>query len=275
MLDRLARPDLVFAADVVTFQPIVDAETAQPFAYQALTRRPVADPAAAVAVLRSAVAAGLAESGALLAIPLALDAPARTLLAALLREAFAQRLPAHRLVILVSADEYGAPGAAARLVGACGEQGLAVAFTDFSAGPVGVQLLARHTPHFVALDPALVRNLETSAARRLVVAGVLRLARRTGAPLVAPAIRTAAELATLHGLGLRLVQGDWIAPASATLTMPRSAAEADIVQAPLRRRHAVLARRELPATHRRLQHHQRPARAPAQLAVAEELAILA
>lgn len=210
-------------------------------------------------------AAAVVDRDALIVVPLrAAAGRARELLAQLCRAALANGLPLNRLVVEVSADERGDFAAVAQLVEACTARGLAVSLDRFSAGPIGMKLLARFTPRFVRLDRALVRAIQGSAPRRQMLASVLRLARGMGVQVIAPGIDSRDELAALYAMGVPCMQGDWIAPAqrcAAALEPHRQ------MELPLRRepRGAVTT-----PTHRRLAHHARlaPARplpaAPAQ-----------
>jgi len=245
----------------VTLKPMIALGASQPFAWQAVaTARGRSFSAAAAALppeqrisleacritlaMERAVAAGLLQSDALLAIPIgAAGGKSGALLSHLFRTALAHRFPVARLVVEVSADERGDRDCAASLIEACMARGLSVALDAFAAGPVALSLLARFTPRFVKLDPALVRRIDASASRRPIVEGVMRLARGMGVAVVATGVATRGELEALAALGLCHVQGEWIAePVVRALTNPG------------------LLRREPRATvpqHRRLAHHSR------------------
>ncbi|QIG78998.1 EAL domain-containing protein [Stakelama tenebrarum] len=257
-----SRPDTDRAC--FAFQPIVDAETAQPAAHRLVLRCPaggnaITEAHVAEAAVNAAAAAGLAGAEAPLLLPLAGrgDTPEK-LLHAVFRAALVHQLPSDALIVAIDTGDEGA----AQLVAGCERRGIAVALEGFAAAPEAIRLLARVTPRFVLLDPALVRRIETSGARRGILDGVVRLAARIGVSVVAPGIQTPAELAALHAAGIRHVAGDWIAPASARFAQPLLCDEPAFglgrAVTP-RRANAALVRREIGAAHRRLQHHHRAA----------------
>lgn len=87
------------------------------------------------------------------------------------------------------------------------ELGYRVAVDDLGAGYSGLTTLSRVQPEFVKLDASLVRGIEASGVNQLIVTAVLDLSRELGARVVAEAIETPAELETLQGLGVELMQG--------------------------------------------------------------------
>lgn len=89
--------------------------------------------------------------------------------------------------------------------------GYRVAVDDLGAGYAGLTTLARVQPEFVKLDGSLVRNIDTSGVNQLIVAAVLDLSSRMGLRVIAEAIETGAELATLQLLGVDLMQGYYFA----------------------------------------------------------------
>ncbi|WP_109808226.1 EAL domain-containing protein [Sphingosinithalassobacter portus] len=254
------------------FQPIIDADSAQPTAYR-LVLRGGADSGAIQyapmieAAIGAAAAAGIGERRAQLLLPLGTqgDMPEQ-LLQSLVRAAMRHRIALSSLIVSVSAGEYGDTEAAARLIAASERRGLAIALHDFAAAPAGIQLLARVSPRFLRIDATLVRAIDASSARRQILESVMRLARRAGADVIAPGIQSPAELAALHGIGIRQVEGDWIAPATARLAMPHLCDEPALGLGRAiepRRANAAVARREIGSAHRRLQHHHRASGRPA------------
>ncbi len=97
-------------------------------------------------------------------------------------------------------------------------RGFTTAIDDFGAGYAGLGLLADLHPDMLKLDMALIRGIDVSAARRTIVASVLRMADELGIRCIAEGIETAAELQTLREIGVRLCQGYLLArPAIETL----------------------------------------------------------
>lgn len=223
----------------IAFQPMRAAGIAQPFAFAACARprsggsfstasamlpieqRPALEASRIALALEAAVAAGLRDTDALLAIPVGAAAGmAEPLLAHLFRTALAFRFPVERIVVEINADERGDVRCAAALARACTGRGLAIAFDGFAAGPVALKLLGSFTPRYVKLDPALVRNIDASPSRRLIAEGVMRLARSMGVTVVARGAENDRECAVLAAIGVRHVQAERPLPA-ATADIPR------------------------------------------------------
>ena len=59
----------------------------------------------------------------------------------------------------------------------------------------------------IKLDMDLIRNLDTSLARRQIVKSLVNLSREMGLLLVAEGIETQEELRVLEDIGVRYVQG--------------------------------------------------------------------
>jgi blue light- and temperature-responsive anti-repressor len=256
----------------IAFQPMVMADSSRPFAWQAVAtgangrsfaaiaatllpeQRPSLEARRITLALERAAALGLDRSDALIAIPLGAAAGlAQPLLTHLFRTALANGIATDRLVIEINADERGDPAHAAALAEACTHRGLSVTLDGFAAGPIALKLLARFTPRFVKLDPSLVSGIDTSASRRLMAEGVMRLARSMGVTVVARGAERNGEFDALEKMGVRHFQIE----------------AAALVQPDLPRREP----RTAGPAHRRLAHHQRaaaPQRAaqPVQLAVA-------
>ena len=85
--------------------------------------------------------------------------------------------------------------------------GFITAIDDFGAGHSGLNLLANFQPDLIKIDMDLIRNIDMSAARRAIIAGILLIAREMNITVVAEGIETEAELRTLKEAGVRLFQG--------------------------------------------------------------------
>jgi len=204
----------------ILLQPLVHGGTEIPFAWRARlsskglafeallgglapNERQMLDCARAELAVRAAVSKGILRTESLLIVPVnaACGAPDVTL-THLLRAAKAYGLPAARIMVEVSADERGSLEAAERLAEACAIEALAVTLGAFAAGHVGLNLLSRFKPAFLTLDATLVRNIEGSDSRGLMVQGTLRLARSLGTNVIAPPVETQGALDTLTRIGV-------------------------------------------------------------------------
>ncbi|MBC8130705.1 MAG: EAL domain-containing protein [Rhizobiaceae bacterium] len=90
-------------------------------------------------------------------------------------------------------------------------QGFITAIDDFGAGFAGLGLLADFQPDLVKIDMKLVRGVDTSHARRSIVAGILSIARDLGITLLAEGVETEAEFRALRDAGIALFQGYYFA----------------------------------------------------------------
>ena len=235
----------------MAFQPIVDITTGAPFAYEALVRgadgegagtvlarvteanRYAFDQQCRVAAIEQAVDAGIVGTGARLSInflPNAVYSPVACIQLTL-KTARATGFPAERLVFEFTENERMPDTAhVAAIVAAYRRMGFATALDDFGAGHAGLGLLAAFQTDIVKLDMDLVRGIDASLPRRMIVEGVLHMLGRLNITTVAEGIETEAEYRTLADLGVRYMQGYLFAKPGLrtlpTVTLPRRRAAA-------------------------------------------------
>ncbi|TFI57341.1 EAL domain-containing protein [Sphingomonas parva] len=223
----------------MALQPIVDAETGLPFAYEALVRglegqgageilgrvteqtRYAFDQRCRVKAIEVAAAAGILETGAKLSInflPNAVYSP-KACIQLTLKTAAATSFPTDRLLFEFTENERMAePEHVANIVRTYQAMGFGTALDDFGAGHAGLALLARFQPDIIKLDMELIRGIDASLPRRIIVQGIVRMCRDLGITLVAEGIETEAEFDALRALGIRYIQGFLIGrPAFETL----------------------------------------------------------
>ncbi|MFV0624465.1 EAL domain-containing protein [Sphingomonas sp. ac-8] len=212
----------------MAFQPIVHLPSGKTWAYEALVRG--ADGASAASVLAQvtpenryafdqrcrveaierAVAAGLLDGDARLSInflPNAVYSP-KACIQLTLRTAQATGLPTDRLMFEFTENEKMAdPDHVLTIVAAYREMGFATALDDFGAGHAGLNLLARFQPDVIKLDMELLRGIDSSVPRRLIVGSMVELCRKLGVAVIAEGIETRGELEAVQALGVDLVQG--------------------------------------------------------------------
>ena len=215
----------------MAFQPIVDVETALPFAYEALVRgvdgrgaaavlgevtaetRYAFDQQCRVAAIEGAVAAGLLDGAAKLSInflPNAVYSPVACIQLTL-RTAGATGLPTDRLIFEFTENERMDADHVTNIIDTYRRMGFGTAIDDFGAGHAGLGLLTRFTPDYLKLDMELIRGLDESLPRRLIVDGVVKLAAAMGIVAIAEGVETIAEYQVLRQLGIRYMQGYLIA----------------------------------------------------------------
>ncbi|MEO9130718.1 MAG: EAL domain-containing protein [Sphingomonas sp.] len=238
----------------MAFQPIIDLESGMPFAFEALVRGPAGESAADVlgqvtdetryafdqqcraAAIEQAVAAGILETDARLSInflPNAVYSPTACIQLTL-KTAKQTGLPTSRLIFEFTENErMGDTGHVANIVETYRRMGFATAIDDFGAGYAGLGLLATFQPDIIKIDMELIRGIDSSLPRRLIVDGVMRMAAGLGILIIAEGVETVGELDALRALGVRYIQGFLLArPALRALpvalipggTAPRAAA---------------------------------------------------
>ncbi|OYY68965.1 EAL domain-containing protein [Sphingomonas sp. 28-63-12] len=219
----------------MAFQPIVDIVSGQPFAYEALVRG--ADGASAAAVLgqvteinryafdqqcrvaaiKGAAAAGILSSDARLSInflPNAVYSPIACIQLTL-KTAAQTNFPTDRLIFeFTESEKMGDPDHVASIIACYQKMGFGTAIDDFGAGYAGLNLLARFQTDLIKLDMALIRDLDASLPRRLIVDSVVKLCQALGIRVIAEGVETIDELNVLRAMGVQLFQGHLFARAT-------------------------------------------------------------
>ncbi|RYD90728.1 MAG: EAL domain-containing protein, partial [Sphingobacteriales bacterium] len=212
----------------MAFQPIVDVLSGQVFAYEALVRGENGESAAAVlsqvtpenryafdqqcrvAAIEGAVAAGILDTTARLSInflPNAVYSPLACIQLTL-KTARATRFPTDRLIFEFRENvEIADTEHVKRIVDCYRDMGFATALDDFGAGHAGLGLLARIQTDYIKLDMELVRGIDASLPRRLIVEGILRIGENLNIGIIAEGVETEAEYHTLREIGVRFIQG--------------------------------------------------------------------
>ncbi|WP_375391741.1 EAL domain-containing protein [uncultured Sphingomonas sp.] len=216
----------------MAFQPIVDVETGRPYAYEALLRgnngegaaevlsrvtsadRYAFDQQCRIAAIEQSVAAGIIDTGARLSInflPNAIYSPVACIQVTL-KTARAVGFPTGRLIFEFTENEQMTDTAhVANIVDSYRRMGFATALDDFGAGHAGLGLLARFQTDLVKLDMELIRDIDASLPRRLIVEGIVRMLTKMDIAVIAEGIETEAEYRVLRDLGIRYQQGYWFA----------------------------------------------------------------
>jgi len=90
-------------------------------------------------------------------------------------------------------------------------QGFKTAIDDFGAGYSGLNLLSVFQPDFLKLDMELTRNINSNSIKQAIVKGILHVAQDLGITVIAEGIETKNELETLQDYGINLFQGYYFA----------------------------------------------------------------
>ena len=117
-------------------------------------------------------------------------------------------LPSSRLIFeFTENEEISDPAHTAHIVDSYQKMGFGTALDDFGAGHAGLNLLARFQTDFIKLDMELIRGIDTSMPRRMIVDAVVRMATGMGITVIAEGIETQGELEALRDIGIRYMQG--------------------------------------------------------------------
>jgi len=212
----------------MAFQPIIDITTGMPYAYEALVRGADGSGAAAVlsrvtetnryafdqhcrvAAIKGAAAAGILTTGARLSInflPNAVYSPLACIQLTL-KTAAEVHFPTDKLIFEFTENEkMNDPDHVASIIACYQQMGFGTAIDDFGAGYAGLSLLARFQTDLIKLDMDLIRNLDASLPRRLIIDRVVKMCRDLGIEVIAEGVETMAELDALRAMGLKLFQG--------------------------------------------------------------------
>ena len=93
------------------------------------------------------------------------------------------------------------------IVDAYRHMGFTTAIDDFGAGYAGLGLLANLRPDLIKIDMELIRGIGDSMDRRVIVAGIVSIARALDIEVIAEGIETKGELDAVRSCGVHLVQG--------------------------------------------------------------------
>ncbi|MCK1408018.1 EAL domain-containing protein [Bradyrhizobium sp. 76] len=89
--------------------------------------------------------------------------------------------------------------------------GFWTALDDFGAGYAGLSLLARLQPNLIKIDMELVRDIQLSHPKQVIVAAVAAIARELDITVLAEGVESEAELTSLRAAGIALFQGYYFA----------------------------------------------------------------
>jgi EAL domain-containing protein (putative c-di-GMP-specific phosphodiesterase class I) len=221
------------------FQPIVDIAAGKLFAYEALVRGPLGEPASAVfasigpaqlyifdryARIRAialAASLGLDVSLSLNFLPKSLDTLPDAV-SSTIDAAHSASIPLQRIFLEVTENEIiHNPVRFASMMNVYRAQGLRFAIDDFGAGYSGLNLLADFQPDIVKLDIQLVRDIDCHGPRQAIVRAIIQACDDLGIDVLAEGVESEAEQRWFKRNGVRLFQGFFFArPAFEALLQP-------------------------------------------------------
>jgi EAL domain-containing protein (putative c-di-GMP-specific phosphodiesterase class I) len=233
--------DLPFS---MAFQPIVNVESGEVFAHEALVRGPngegaqsvlsAVDPAnryafdqqCRVKAIELATDLHLADQGARLSInfmPNAVYEP-RACIRLTLATAMKTGFPLDHIIFEFTEDERLDTQHVLNILRTYRSMGFKTAIDDFGAGHAGLSLLTKFQPDIVKLDMDLIRGIDSDPVKRSVVKHVVNMLVELDVTPLCEGVETRDELAAVRDLGVTLVQGYLLAkPAFEALASPVSA----------------------------------------------------
>ncbi len=212
----------------VVFQPLIHIPTGKVFGFEALSRPRFHDrPVPISLLLESAAGTGLLSTFDQFALPAIFQAAAKlhfprhvslfvnvspmTLLnPSLLQDPLTSVDLSPEQVVIEISERESLPDSIplSNLLTPFRRLGMGVALDDFGAGHSGLNRLVDLEPDYAKIDLGLVRGIDQSLVKHALVESTVRFAKKAGhLVILAEGIETAAELATLHELGVTLGQG--------------------------------------------------------------------
>lgn len=237
------RNDVTVPEFTMAFQPIVDIETAEIYAYEALVRPPGGGSAYDVLSqiteenryafdqgcrVKAITLAARLEMTALLSInflPNAVYQPAACLQKTF-EAAESACFPLHHLMFEVTENEPSRDiGHLQNIFTEYKRHGMITAIDDFGAGHSGLNMLADFQPDVLKIDMALTRAINTDAVRYEIARAIIGLCRSLHISVIAEGVETVDEAVALRELGVRLFQG-YLFARPAVEQLPQIAMEA-------------------------------------------------
>jgi len=235
--------DLPFS---MAFQPIVDIETGQVFANEALVRGPNGEGAGTVLskvddsnryafdqqcrVKAIELAARLFDPTettklSINFMPNAVYEP-RACIRLTLATAMKTGFPLNRIIFEFTETEKLDSIHVLSILRTYRDIGFLTAIDDFGAGYSGLGLLTHFQPDIVKLDMDMIRGIDRDPVRRVIVRNTLNMLADLNVTPLCEGVETAGELAALRDLGITLVQGYLLAkPAFEAIAVPNTIGE--------------------------------------------------
>jgi EAL domain-containing protein (putative c-di-GMP-specific phosphodiesterase class I) len=207
----------------MAFQPIVDVDTGKAFAYEALVRGEMGEPAGSILgqvtkeslcvrpelpregyLARDATRSCRYRCAALnYFMPGAVYSPAACIQLTAREVGF----PCDQIIFEITEEEVVDRAHIRGIVEDYRQRGFKVALDDFGAGYCGLNLLADFPADIIKLDVDLTRNLPQRPTALAIVKVMVELVRTLGSQLIAEGIETVEEYNALRRCGIHLMQG--------------------------------------------------------------------
>lgn len=207
------------------FQPIVDLDTRQIFAHEALVRgvngeaatsvlsqineanRYRFDQACRVKAIKIAAQLNMQTMLSINFMPNAIYRP-EVCIRTTLEAARLYGFPLERIMFETVEGEHISDGKwLAEVFREYQRIGFLTAIDDFGAGFAGLNLLAEFQPNLIKLDMELIRDIDQRPAKQAIVRGVVQICKELNIRIIAEGVETVEEYRLLHHQGIRLMQG--------------------------------------------------------------------
>ena len=209
----------------MAFQPIVDVEQRNIFAYEALVRgtdgasaasvlarvndenRYAFDQRCRVRAVELASSLGMKTNLSINFMPNAVYEPSRCLRTTL-ETARRTNFPIGNIIFETTEDErVHDADYLKKIFVTYRAEGLKTAIDDFGSGFANLNLLADFQPDFLKLDRALISHIEGSRPRQTIVGAMAAIGKLLGIKIIAEGIERPQEAFVLRHLGISLMQG--------------------------------------------------------------------
>lgn len=207
------------------YQPIVDLGDRSVWAHEALVRGPNGEPASTilsqvnnenqyrfdqacrVKAIKGAAQLGFDTRLSINFLPNAIYRP-EVCIRTTLEAARTHGFPLERIIFETTEGERIDDGAwLASVMREYKRCGFLTAIDDFGAGYAGLNLLSDFQPDIIKLDMALVRGIDASKVRQVIVKALMRMCLDLGIQVVGEGVETVGERDFLYDAGVRLMQG--------------------------------------------------------------------
>lgn len=123
-----------------------------------------------------------------------------------------ERWPAERIVIELTEHAPASDYPTLReSLEAFRRSGVRIAVDDAGAGFASLRHILELAPDIIKLDISIVRDIDTETSHRALASALVGFAREIGTELIAEGVETAEEAIALDALGVRLMQGYYLA----------------------------------------------------------------
>ncbi len=207
------------------FQPIIDIKTKAIFAHEALIRGPNGegaytilskvnndnryrfDQACRVKAVRTAAELKLKGMLSINFMPNAVYRP-ELCISTTLEAAKKYNFPASNIIFEFTEQEIVEDTAhLLNIVSEYKKLGFKTALDDFGAGYAGLNLLANFQPDIIKIDMSLIRDVDTSKSRQIIVKAITRMCEELNVTVLAEGVETTNERDILLNFGINLFQG--------------------------------------------------------------------